>query len=93
MIANRSSPSRALKSVIKALQTDGDWRGTLAIERWVFHERSPSEDFDGEMSGPLCGGGSSPAVKEFKKLYGLLRLKSNRKSQSFDYARELRNGS
>uniref|UniRef100_A0A1J3HB15 Putative mitochondrial chaperone bcs1 n=1 Tax=Noccaea caerulescens TaxID=107243 RepID=A0A1J3HB15_NOCCA len=93
MIANRSSPSRALKSVIKALQTDGDRRGTLAIERRVFHERSPSEDFDGEMSGPLCGGGSSPAVKEFKKLYRLLRLKSNRKSQSFDYARELRNGS
>ncbi|CAA7038452.1 unnamed protein product [Microthlaspi erraticum] len=93
MIANRNSPSRALKSVIKALQTDGDRRGTLAIGRRVFHERFPSEDFDGDMSGPLCGGGSSPAVKDFKKLYGLLRLKSNRKSQSFDYARELRNGS
>ncbi|KAL1212141.1 AAA-ATPase [Cardamine amara subsp. amara] len=93
MIANRNSPSRALKSVINALQTDGDRRGTLAIGRRLFHERSPSEDYDGEFSGPLCGGGSSPAVKEFRKLYGLLRLKSNKKSQSFDLAGELRNGS
>lgn len=92
MIANRNSPSRALKSVINALQTDGDRRGTPAIGRRLFHERSPSDDYDGEPSGPLCGGGSSPAVKEFRKLYGLLRLKSKRKSQSFDLARELRNG-
>lgn len=93
MIANRNSPSRAVKSVINALQTDGDRRGTPAIGRRSFHDRSPSEDYDGETSGPLCGGGSSPAMREFKKLYGLLRLKSNRKSQSFDLARELRNGS
>ncbi|CAN8253970.1 unnamed protein product [Cochlearia groenlandica] len=93
MIANRNSPSRALKTVINALQTDGDRRGTPAIRRRLFHERSVSEDYEGELSGPLCGGGSSPAVKEFKKLYGLLRLKSNRKSASFDLSRELRNGS
>ncbi|KAL0714977.1 hypothetical protein Bca4012_021956 [Brassica carinata] len=90
MIANRNSPSRALKSVINALQTDGDRRGT---PRRLVHERTSSEDYEGDRSGPLCGGGSSPAVKEFKKLYGLLGLKSNRKSQSFNLARELRNGS
>ncbi|KAG2260775.1 hypothetical protein Bca52824_080069 [Brassica carinata] len=78
MIANRNSPSRALKS------------GT---PRRLVHERTSSEDYEGDRSGPLCGGGSSPAVKEFKKLYGLLGLKSNRKSQSFNLARELRNGS
>ncbi|VVB06556.1 unnamed protein product [Arabis nemorensis] len=93
MIANRNSPSRALKSVINALQTDGDRRGTPAIGRRVFHERSSSEDYDVGMSGPLRGGGSSPAVREFKKLYGLFRLRGNRQSQSFDLARELRNGS
>ncbi|WZZ82462.1 hypothetical protein YC2023_103034 [Brassica napus] len=92
MIANRNSPSRALKSVINALQTDGDRRGTPATTRRLFHERASSEDYEGDTSGPLCGGGSSPAVKEFKKLYGLLRLKSNRKSQSFNLTRELRNG-
>ncbi|WZZ18141.1 hypothetical protein YC2023_111230 [Brassica napus] len=92
MIANRNSPSRALKSVINALQTDGDRRGTPASTRRLFHERASSEDYEGDTSGPLCGGGSSPAVKEFKKLYGLLRLKSNRKSQSFNLTRELRNG-
>nr|VDC63193.1 unnamed protein product [Brassica rapa] len=91
MIANRNSPSRALKSVINALQTDGDRRGNPASTRRLFHERASSEDYEGDTSGPLCGGGSSPAVKEFKKLYGLLRLKSNRKSQSFNLTRELRN--
>ncbi|CAH8326143.1 unnamed protein product [Eruca vesicaria subsp. sativa] len=91
MIANRNSPSRALKSVINALQTEGERRGTPASGRRLLHERTISEDFEEEMSGPLCGGGSSPAVKEFKKLYGLLGLKGNRKSQSFNLTRELRN--
>ncbi|CAH8387021.1 unnamed protein product [Eruca vesicaria subsp. sativa] len=91
MIANRSSPTRALKYVINALQTDGDRRGNA---RRSFLEsgsrRSMSEDASSEMSGSLCGGGgSSPAVKEFKKLYGLLRIKSSRKSESYDAARDI----
>ncbi|GMI73659.1 hypothetical protein like AT2G46620 [Hibiscus trionum] len=72
MIANRNSPSRALKSVISALQTDGDGRGALNIGR-----SRNSVDEGGEASGVN-------AVKEIKKLYGLLRVKSSRKSQSFD---------
>ncbi|KAK8630903.1 hypothetical protein V6N13_079674 [Hibiscus sabdariffa] len=69
MMANRSSPSRALKSVINALQTEGDGRVGVGRSRKSLDE--------GEASG-------GNAAKEFKKLYGLLRVKSSRKSQSFD---------
>ncbi|XWS32006.1 hypothetical protein CRYUN_Cryun23aG0123700 [Craigia yunnanensis] len=84
MIANRNSPSRALKSVINALQTDGDGRGALNTGRRLCENgwRKSVEEI-GEPSGLFCKE-STNAVKEFKKLYGLLRVKSNRKSQSFD---------
>ncbi|KAE8693658.1 heat shock cognate 70 kDa protein-like [Hibiscus syriacus] len=75
MIANRNSPSRALKTVINALQSDGDGREALNIRR-----RSVEEI--GEPSGAFCKGIN--AGKEFKKLYGLLRVKACRKYQSFD---------
>ncbi|CAN8284473.1 unnamed protein product [Cochlearia groenlandica] len=97
MIANRSSPTRALKYVINALQIDGgDRRGNgrrLLLESRS--RKSTSEDVSSEISSPLCGGGgggSSPAVKEFRKLYGLLRIKSSRKSEPLDVNREIRNG-
>lgn len=77
MIANRNSPSRALKSVINALHTDGDGRGESNTGR-----RKPVGEI-GEPSGVFCKEGAI-AVKEFKKLYGLLRVKSSKKSQSFD---------
>ncbi|KAL0671955.1 hypothetical protein Bca4012_034659 [Brassica carinata] len=91
MIANRSSPTRALKHVINAMQTDGDHRRG-AGRRLILESgsrRSTAED-GGDVSGPLCGGGgNSPAVKELRKLYGLLRIKSSRKSESLlDVARE-----
>ncbi|KAG2290542.1 hypothetical protein Bca52824_050146 [Brassica carinata] len=97
MIANRSSPTRALKHVISALQTDGDRRGNAGRRSFLESgsRRSISEDACSEMSGSLCGGGgggSSPAVKEFRKLYGLLRIKSGRKSESYDVARDIRDG-
>ncbi|KAK8693649.1 hypothetical protein V6N13_071222 [Hibiscus sabdariffa] len=76
MIANRNSPSRALKTVISALQTDGDGRGALNIGR-----RSVEEN--GEPSGHFYKEGIN-AVKELKKLYGLLRVKSCRQSPSLD---------
>ncbi|CAG7908680.1 unnamed protein product [Brassica rapa] len=86
-----SSPTRALKHLISALQIDGDRRG--ARRRLILESgsrRSTAED-GGAVSGPLCGGGgSSPAVKELRKLYGLLRIKSSRKSESLDVARENR---
>lgn len=89
MIANRSSPTRALKYVINALQRDGNVRRSF-----LENGSRRSEDASSEMSGPLCGGGggggggSSPGVKEFRKLYGLLRIKSSRKSESYDAARD-----
>ncbi|KFK37429.1 hypothetical protein AALP_AA4G255900 [Arabis alpina] len=89
MIANRNSPTRALKYVINALQIDGDRRGNgrrLLLENGS--RRSMSEEVGGDMSGPLCGGGGSPVVKEVRKLYGLLRIKSSRKSESYDVARD-----
>ncbi|OMP08639.1 hypothetical protein COLO4_06256 [Corchorus olitorius] len=84
MIANRNSPSRALKSVINALHTDGDGRGALNIGRRLSDNGSrKSVEEIGEPSGIFCKEGGH-AVKEIKKLYGLLRIKSNRKSPSFD---------
>ncbi|WZZ56117.1 hypothetical protein YC2023_056224 [Brassica napus] len=63
MIANRSSPTRALKHVINAMQTDGDHRRG-AGRRLILESgsrRSTAED-GGDVSGPLCGGGgNSPA--------------------------------
>ncbi|KAE8662445.1 heat shock cognate 70 kDa protein-like [Hibiscus syriacus] len=79
MIANRNSPSRALKSVISALQTEGDGRSSKAL------------DEGGEPSG-VFGKEGAIAVKEFKKLYGLLRVKSSRKSQSLDLSSDPKEG-
>lgn len=78
MIANRNSPSRALKTVITALQTDGDGRGSGIARR-------KSTDESSETSGVFS---RDNTVKEFRKLYGLLRLKSNRKSPSFDWQKD-----
>lgn len=78
MIANRNSPSRALKTVITALQTDGDGRGSGIGRR-------KSTDESSETSGVFS---RDNTVKEFRKLYGLLRLKSNRKSPSFDWQKD-----
>ncbi|XVF80281.1 hypothetical protein PTKIN_Ptkin15bG0058000 [Pterospermum kingtungense] len=84
MIANRNSPSRALKSVINALQTDGDGRGTFKMGRQLGENGLRKSVVEmGEPSGVFCKEGGN-AVKEFKKLYGLLRVKNIRKSQSFD---------
>ncbi|XP_071724294.1 AAA-ATPase At2g46620 [Rutidosis leptorrhynchoides] len=78
MIVNRNSPSRALKSVINALQTDGDGRGT------------PSRSLDDSNEpGSLFG---REGVKDFKKLYGLLRIKSSRRSAVSDSSRLSKDG-
>ncbi|XVE77310.1 hypothetical protein DITRI_Ditri13aG0052000 [Diplodiscus trichospermus] len=84
MIANRNSPSRALKSVINALQTEGERRGAVNIGRPLCENvtRKSVEEND-EPSGGFCKEGGN-AVKEFKKLYGLLRVKNSRKYQPFD---------
>ncbi|KAF4384509.1 hypothetical protein CsatB_010820 [Cannabis sativa] len=77
MISNRNSPSRAIKTVITALQTDGDGRGNGKIGRRSYVEES------GQPAGVFCEGVHS--VKDIRKLYGFLRMKSGaRSSQSFD---------
>ncbi|KAI3983604.1 hypothetical protein MKX01_000616 [Papaver californicum] len=82
MIVNRSSPSRALKSVITALQ---DGRGSSSSNRKsISMIREPEDD----SSKVICRE-SVHTVREFRKLYGLLRLKSSgRKSTSFDITSE-----
>lgn len=85
MIANRNSPSRALKSVITALQTEGEGRGPANAGRCLGKSGSKksTEADSGEHSGVFS---RENTVKEFRKLYGLLTLKNSRKSQSFDLA-------
>lgn len=85
MIANRSSPSRALKSVITALQSNCDGRGSGKLGRRLVADTAPSRtEVDSvESCGVICKE-SVHSFKDFSKLYGLLRIKSNRKSASFD---------
>ncbi|GAV89611.1 AAA domain-containing protein/AAA_assoc domain-containing protein [Cephalotus follicularis] len=71
MVSNRSSPNRALKSVITALQTIG--AQGLSETRPV---RSVDEAAD---SRSLFCRESVHTVREFGKLYGLLRMGSRRK--------------
>ncbi|XP_028806685.1 AAA-ATPase At2g46620-like [Neltuma alba] len=76
MISNRSSPSRALKTVITALQSDGR-RG-----RKLSESGSGRNSVDlGEPDGLYCRE-SVHTVREFRKLYGLLRFGSRRKEEN-----------
>ncbi|GER37308.1 P-loop containing nucleoside triphosphatehydrolases superfamily protein [Striga asiatica] len=80
MLVNRSSPSRALRSVISALQSNG---------------RTAARPSDGSSTAPPPpstseDGGSGAwkdAVmpKEIRKLYGMLRMKSCKKAEPFDH--------
>ncbi|KAJ7965290.1 AAA-ATPase [Quillaja saponaria] len=89
MISNRSSPSRALKTVITALQTNcGDGRrgGTMAG-----HRLSESGSGRGGGSGDESGDPGSiffresvHTIREFRNLYGLLRLGSRRREENMD---------
>lgn len=84
MIVNRSSPSRALKSVITALQINGDSRSPAKIgQRSADKPPRPAEEAGDQGGGFLCRE-SVHTVREFRKLYGFLRMKSSRKSGSFD---------
>ncbi|MED6219710.1 hypothetical protein PIB30_038283 [Stylosanthes scabra] len=76
MIANRNSPSRAIKSVITALQTDGDGRGSGGPM-----VRQIGEDDVDEPDGVMCGEGLH-TVKDLRRLYGFFRLKNTRRSPS-----------
>jgi chaperone BCS1 len=79
MIVNRSSPSRALKSVITALQSNGDVR--VSAKMMVGCSES---DESGDYSGVLIKE-RTRGVKEFKKLYGLLKIKSSKRFEPSDH--------
>ncbi|KAE7999319.1 hypothetical protein FH972_003763 [Carpinus fangiana] len=85
MITNRNSPSRAIKSVITALQTDGDGRGVGKIgPRLGNSGPRKSVEEAGETGGVFCNE-TGHTVKEFRKLYGFLRLKTNKVSHSHSF--------
>ncbi|CAN6564699.1 unnamed protein product [Malus baccata var. baccata] len=83
MISNRSSPSRALKSVISALQTNVDSKkgANKAAQVLTNSSSGRSVDESGEPGGVFCRE-SVHTVREFKKLYGLFRMGSRRKEES-----------
>ncbi|KAL8028070.1 hypothetical protein ABFS82_14G133100 [Erythranthe guttata] len=84
MLVNRSSPSRALKTVISALQSNSrnGGGGKVAARGSDSTASSPAPGSVSEEGG---GGAWKEAVpKEFRKLYGLLRLKSCRTPGSLD---------
>ncbi|PON72005.1 AAA-type ATPase [Parasponia andersonii] len=78
MISNRTSPSRALKSVISALQSSGS--KTMAPQGLSSSGSGRSGDESGEPGSVFCRE-SIHTVREFRKLYGLLRLGSRRKEE------------
>lgn len=76
MISNRSSPTRALKSVITAMQSNMAARVVSKIPRSASARVVGMED-SRESAGLYSE--SVHTVREFRKLYGLFRSKSNRK--------------
>ncbi|KAH6767322.1 P-loop containing nucleoside triphosphate hydrolases superfamily protein [Perilla frutescens var. hirtella] len=83
MMVNRSSPSRALKSVISALQSNGKSGGKVATRLSDSSASSPAPPSISEEGGGAAWKETMP--KEFRKLYGLLRLKSCKRPGSFDH--------
>ncbi|KAG6522344.1 AAA-ATPase At2g46620-like [Zingiber officinale] len=90
MIANRASPSRALKSVINTLQQ----QTASAVVRTSSAGRRLSESGSGRRCEDSATAGGDPSnvgvggaamgfgkesIKEFKKLYGMIKLRSGSK--------------
>ncbi|KAG6403698.1 hypothetical protein SASPL_135926 [Salvia splendens] len=82
MLVNRSSPSRALKSVISALQSNSKSGVKVATRLSDSSASSPAPPSIAEEGGGAAWKETMP--KEFRKLYGLLRLKSSKRPGSFD---------
>lgn len=81
MISNRSSPTRALKSVISALHINTESRAATRHARRLSESGSVRTVEETGDSGIFC----KDSVREFKKLYGLLRIRSSRKDSSFEF--------
>lgn len=80
MISNRTSPSRAIKSVISALQTNADARGPIKNGLRLLESSSGrAADESSQPEGVICRE-SVHTVREFRKLYGLLRRSSRREA-------------
>ncbi|ONK56482.1 uncharacterized protein A4U43_C10F9170 [Asparagus officinalis] len=82
MIANRGSPSRALKTVISALQESngGGGGGRRAMsESGSVNGRRAEELGEGCGVGGGLGFGKDVTVREFKKLYGLIRRSGSKR--------------
>ncbi|KAI3457964.1 hypothetical protein Pfo_014627 [Paulownia fortunei] len=77
MISNRSSPSRALKAVITALQSDLARRVGRRLNR-LGSGRATEESGEFGLFAKDGQNGIHP-IKEIKNLYGLLRARSSRK--------------
>lgn len=93
MISNRGSPSRALKSVISALQTNADARAvSKAGPRLSGNGSGRTGDETSEPASVFCRE-SVHTVREFRKLYGLLKMGSRRKDDSVDLSSAEKEGS
>ncbi|XVF51057.1 hypothetical protein PTKIN_Ptkin04bG0153600 [Pterospermum kingtungense] len=81
MISNRGSPTRALKSVITALQTTGSnaKRVSKRLSDSGESVRNSDERFD---QGNMLSRDHS--VREFRKLYGLFKMGSRRKEEPLE---------
>ncbi|KAK6141093.1 hypothetical protein DH2020_025174 [Rehmannia glutinosa] len=86
MLVNRSSPSRALKSVISALQSNS--RNALAARLSESVASSPAPPSMSEDGGGAAAW-KEAMPKEIRKLYGMLRLKSCKRPGSFDHDSEM----
>lgn len=93
MMVNRSSPSRALKSVISALQSHGTEGKIGGKGKRLSDSASSPLRVEPPSHAEETGGGnwkdSVPGAKEVRKLYGLLRLKSCKSPSSFDHDSEM----
>ncbi|KAL7003652.1 hypothetical protein U1Q18_004801 [Sarracenia purpurea var. burkii] len=79
MISNRTSPTRALKTVISALQTSAERRTSARVAQRLTESMSGRSSEESGESAPLFPRENVHSMKEGRKLYGLLR-KSGRKS-------------
>ncbi|XP_008790554.2 AAA-ATPase At2g46620-like [Phoenix dactylifera] len=86
MIANRGSPTRAIKSVISALQQSADGGRVGAAAARKLSESGSGRRTDesrGEWSsgGGLGFGKDSMTMREFRKLYGFIKMRSGSKKE------------
>ncbi|WOG90543.1 hypothetical protein DCAR_0209787 [Daucus carota subsp. sativus] len=72
MVMNRSSPSRAFKSVMTALQINKVAASSKLQGRWIGDSSDQSESSSGILNWKDV---SSPAIKEIRKFYGVLSAK------------------